>query len=310
MDNNPLVVVALKRLLEPQIGSNKKAKLDNNSLALIRELFKSITSKVASLSSLEKTRAIAQLTKLQSDIKQLIEVIVDLTVQLKNDEQRYKDEIIQTTKRHVKLFQKKDGARKKIATVEVKLEGLKNKRASLVSDKDHLITEVENLAQRVISEQQTRINGALDLIPFYGLIEGIKTGNLLRGLPLYSQIVAIISVAEKNLEHNENRIQLLLVEVDSLSTEIVTCESALTKDQAVLEHVSNEISSLEEQLSSADEKIRTIGRDLTALRNLEGLANAEKRKCESFRFSLEIASELIKIDALKPKEALLVLQIE
>ncbi len=208
------------------------------------------------------------------------------------------------------FFKKKGGVRKKVELVEVKLEGLKNKKAFLVSDKDRLVTEVENLAQRVISEQQTRINGALDLIPFYGLIEGIKTGNPLRGLPLYSQIVAIISVAEKNLEHNENRIQLLLAEVDSLSTEIVTCESTLAKDQAALEHVNNEISSLEEQLSSADEKIKTIGRDLTALRNLEGLANDEKRKCESFRFSLEIASELIKMDALELGEASLVLPIE
>lgn len=131
-----------------------------------------------------------------------------------------------------------------------------------------LVLEIDTIQQQIKEEDSKRTNAALDLIPFYGLIDGIIKGSPIRGIPFYSQVNGLISLFSQSKENRERRLVDVNIESKKLEEEAQKVIERITKNLGMVSEIKDKIEKLQTIMALKDREIRQAGQNLTTVQNI------------------------------------------
>ncbi len=232
------------------------------------ELYSALFTNISALEKKTKKEKKFLAVNLRSTFQSLIALNQTVSKQLSAKSDQLKEELKTSVEEHTHTSQnlKKTKEEKKILTAE--LSGL-NEKSQKVND---TIKELKKTITRhqsdIVEADQRRLNAALDLIPLYGLIDGIIKGDPRRGIPFFSQVNGIISLCKKEKEESERRLGMAKKETKNLNDESQALASRIDKSEQKMSATAKKLEELNATILSKDLEIKQIGKDLTLIGNL------------------------------------------
>jgi chromosome segregation ATPase len=185
-----------------------------------------------------------KIQKIIQGIQNIIELNKQASNQLQIKEDNLKKELLKAENDLIKANRDFERAQARYDELQVNLTGVKVKKNEVERRTRDLNFSIIELNERIAEESDARVNAVLDLIPFFGLIDGIIRGEPQRAIPFYSQIRGIVSAVSQDLENAERRLVIA-------GREYRTLENKITK-------ITNKINDIQSKQNAEKIKIKML----------------------------------------------------
>lgn len=264
--------------------------------------FASLLKDVHSLYSSSPSRSLIICKTISKKIDLLISITENKIDELQIKEKSLSNQLIFKNQIHTRIYQSYQQNLLQYKSTSSELEELKRKEKDFTNILSDCKTTKDYFKNKASKISKKRTNGVKDLIPFVGLVQGIKTGNLKRAIPFYSTAVAIKSVTSKDKEFYQFRAKLLQSQYDKLQGSISKFQSDLQKMKDYLENTANSTEQLNDACKYLDLEIKNSGKNLTDLRELNYFLKNLSNKYSFLKNGLETLNECIEENVLERQQ--------
>jgi septal ring factor EnvC (AmiA/AmiB activator) len=184
--------------------------------------------------------------------------------------------LIERHKKNIEKLSTKEASAKKRQTdsravsdrLRADSKEIDSKLRALDKEIKNLNKEIEEARKIKNREEDKRKNAALDLIPFYGIIDGLIKGQPERAIPFYSQVDGMISAVEQKVEKAQRRIALKYSEIRNLGKDKETNRQQMNVCSSNIKQQEREQRECSEMLTKLENNIKSDGKLLTIVGNL------------------------------------------
>ena len=228
----------------------------------------SLLENVHSLYNSSKSESLIICKSISQKINHLILITEDEIGGLEIKEKGLVHQLIHTQETHTRVYQSHQEylvIYNDTCAQLAELESQENSLKGMLSEYNNAIEYFENEAKKAAEKRR---NAFKDLIPFFGLIEGIQTGHLERAIPFYSTITGIASIVSNDKELYEHNSDCYQDKHNQVCAKINAVQKEIVEDENYLEGTKEEISRLAFECNYLDEEIKSSGVRITTLRNV------------------------------------------
>ncbi len=205
---------------------------------------------------------------IRSNIDSLIIFTDTIIRQKESSEIQLTKEFLLAQDNSVQVAKQISNCKSSLGNINAQLENTKSRLKDLNEECKNIDKDIENARRQIEEEKQIRKNAALDLIPGYGLIDGIIKKQPKRGIPGYSSVKGIISAVHKDKEAYESRLSEKQKEMNDAKTRIEQISTQKEKENGKKSRDEGELLWLQSREKSLDQEIKKSGKELTELRNI------------------------------------------
>ena len=262
-------------------------------LAALSDQGSEIVSKVKSLNRFPQEKSLQVCTEIKHQINLVVRLAESLAKKFSQIEGGMKVELQNLAKKIADKQRSITAFSEKIGRLQADVEKSKAMINKSEEQKREMKAELQRLRKQVEEEEQARIDGATDMIPFVGLIGGLVTGRYERMIPGYSTVKGLASLITDEVEKLEERANRKAEKIDENRRNLRHLKEKKRMRKSDLSDQKRKLQKTEEKKIKAEAGLKDAGKVKTLLSHFTtGFQQVSQRYCSN-RNDLEMLEIMI-----------------
>ena len=286
------------QLLVPSDSSKSSRELGIMPYAEALQTIDSIAERAVLLSSQSGQEGLALSTIIDQDMQRLVHSTTLAIEKLSAEQERSSKRLAHVQQQYTEACQALARDTAISEKLEVALVNLQEQQNVLGKDISNLAKEAEQLVDDKDWAETVRTDSITDLIPGVGFFGGLITRRFWRMIPLYSQVIGVISWAEQDKERCQEKLNIKCLRLAELEKTASATSNDIVRYKNLIELTKNEMTRLKSEQERLDNEIKFSGRHLTCFKNIHSAAKSILIKYNFLCLDIEMIKDHISLNIL------------